>query len=74
MSSRIVNYAEVEALFKLNHQGHSELGRLRYDTKKPSKPGELYLHIEFERVEVGVVIHCSSLTITEPEPETEKAA
>ncbi len=70
----IVNFAEVETLFKLNHQEHSELGWLRYDTKQPSKLGELYLHIEFERVEARIVIHCSSLTFTEPEPDTEKAA
>ena len=64
----IVNFEEVKALFAANHHKRSELGWLRYDTSQTSKPGDLYLHIEFERVEARIVIQCHSLTVTEPEP------
>jgi len=70
----IINFEEVKALFEANHHKRSELGWLDYDKLHASKPGDLYLHLEFERVEARVVIHCHSLTITEPEPDTEKAA
>ena len=65
----IVNFAEVEALFALNYQEQSELGWLRYDTKQNSKPDDLYLRLEFERVEAHIVIHCHSLTMMEPDAE-----
>ena len=61
----IVNFAEVEALFALNYQEQSELGWLRYDAMQASKPSDLYLRLEFERVEAHIVIHCRSLTVTE---------
>ncbi len=70
----IVNFEEVKALFDANPHKRSELGWLDYDKHHASKPGDLYLHLEFERVTARVVVHCSSLTITEPEPDTEKAA
>ncbi len=65
----IVNFGEVEALFARNYQEQSELGWLRYDAEQPSKPGDLYLRLEFERLEAHNVIHCHSLTVTEPEPD-----
>ena len=68
----IVNIEEVKALFEASHHEHSELSHLDYDKQYASKPGDLYLRIEFERVEAQIVIHCHSLTIMEP--NTEKAA
>ncbi len=45
----------------------AEVGWLRYDTKQTSQPDDLYLRLEFERVEAHIVIHCHSLTVTEPD-------
>ena len=65
----IVNFDEVKILFAANHHERSELACLDYADEYVSKLGNLYLHLEFERVEAGVVIHCHSLTVTEPEGE-----
>ncbi len=70
----IVNYKEVQETFKPRYCKWSELNRIEYDEEQFSKPGDLHLLLSFERIDVVIVIHCSSLTITEPQPDTEKAA
>lgn len=70
----IVNYAEVQETFKPRYCKESELNAIEYDQEHYSKPGDLHLLLSFERISVIVVIHCSSVTITEPEPETREAA
>lgn len=66
----IVNFEEVKAFFSAGHHERSELGWLGHNKQQISKPGDLYLHLEMERVDARTVIHCHSLTFAEPEPHT----
>ena len=68
----IVNYEEVQETFKPRYCKESELNAVEYDQERYSKPGDLHLLLSFERIDVVIAIHCSSLMVTEP--ETEKAA
>ena len=65
----IVNYQEVQELFKPRYCKESELDRIVYNPGQFSKPGDLHLIVSFERLEVRIFIHCHSLTVTEPDAE-----
>ncbi len=67
----IFNYAEVEAGIAEGHHLRSEIGYLRYGINHNSKPGDIHVHLEFERVEARIMIHCRRLTVTDiDQPET----
>ena len=70
----IVNYEEVLESFKPRYCQESELNAIEYDQGHFSKQGDLHLLFSFERIDTVVVIHCFSLTVTEPEPGAKKAA
>ena len=70
----IVNYKEVQEAFKPRYCQESELNAIEYESEQYSKPGDLHLLLSFERIDVVIPIHCSSLTVKGPETETEKAA
>ena len=61
----IVNFDEVQALFKPKYCGESELNGIEYDQKQFSKSGDLHLLLSFERISVIIAIHCASLTVTD---------
>lgn len=70
----IINFSEVQETFKPRYCKESELNAIEYDQEQFSKLGDLHLLLSFERIDVVVVIHCSSVTVMEPEPDIEKAA
>ncbi|MGI4787831.1 MAG: hypothetical protein ACRYFS_03170 [Janthinobacterium lividum] len=61
----IVNFDEVQSLFRPRYCKESELNQIEYDEKHISKSGGLHLLLSFERIDVVVPIHCQSLTETE---------
>lgn len=66
----IINFEQVKALFDRNYHKRSELAYLRYDRQQASKSGSIHLELEFERVEAGIAVQCSDLTVTDAEPIT----
>ena len=61
----IINFAEVKAIFLTNICKQSELAFLRYDDDHPSNFNDNFVHLAFEHVDVHLVIHCRSLTLTD---------
>ena len=59
---------------KLRYCKRSELNAIEYDKERFSKQGDLHLLLSFEGIGIVVVIHCASLTVTEPEPSAKEAA
>ena len=64
----IANFDTVDAFFTefANSANSGEgLHHLRYDAGVPSKPGRLFLEIEFDRTGDGIQIRCQSVNIWE---------
>ncbi len=59
----IVNFEEATAFFNGQHTP-AEMAGLRYANGRVSKPGDLFMELIFEQVEVQAVIHCHSVTVT----------
>jgi hypothetical protein len=64
----IVNFGEVQeffADFDNSANAHEGLHWLRYDEAKNSKPGDLFIKMQFDRTEDEVLVHCKNITISD---------
>jgi hypothetical protein len=60
----IENFDEAKSFFSSGPHERSELARLEYAPGRRSKPGCLFVDVEFEREESRVVIQCSSVQVS----------
>ena len=64
----IVNFDEVQAFFADFHSSanaYEGLHWLRYDETRKSKPGDLFIKMQFDRTGEEVLIHCKNITISD---------
>ena len=62
------NFEQAETFFSLSHHQYSELAYIRYDKQQQSKYNQLFLRLEYERVEAHFTFQCRNVSITPTKP------
>ena len=63
----VENLDQVRSAFRSSPQKVSELRSLRYSDDKKSKPGKLFVTLDFERVDLRLEVRCSSISLSQAE-------